>query len=64
MAFRDGVLVFAQPGMLPAAALDELVQKVGELDMDDVRKQVAEAEAKQGAAAGEADEGDGDDELV
>jgi thioredoxin len=64
MAFRDGVLVFAQPGMLPAAALDELVQKVGELDMDDVRKQIAEAEAKQGAAAGDADEGDGDDELV
>jgi hypothetical protein len=32
--------------------------------MDVVRKQVAEAAAKQGAAAGEADEGDGDDELV
>jgi thioredoxin 1 len=56
MAFRDGILVFAQPGMLPARALDELVQKVGELDMDDVRKKIAEAEANAG--------GDDDDEGV
>jgi thioredoxin 1 len=33
MAFRDGVLVFAQAGMLPAAALEELIAKVKELDM-------------------------------
>jgi len=65
MAFRDGVLVFAQPGMLPAAALDELVQNVGELDMEDVRKKIAEAEAKQGASdANDDDEEEDDDELV
>jgi len=37
VVFRDGVLVFAQPGMLPPAALDELVKKVGALDMKAVR---------------------------
>ena len=48
MIFRDGIGVFAQPGMLPAAALDELIEKVKELDMDDVRKQVAAHEAEHG----------------
>ena len=42
MAFRDGILVFSQPGALPPAALDQLIQAVRELDMDDVRRQVAE----------------------
>lgn len=42
--FREQIPVFGQPGMLPAEALDELIQKVGELDMDDVRAKVAEAE--------------------
>lgn len=37
MAFRGGVLVFSQPGALPAAALDELIQKVRDLDVDEVR---------------------------
>ena len=37
MAFRDGVLVFAQPGALPAEALEELVTAVRGLDMDQVR---------------------------
>jgi thioredoxin 1 len=41
MAFRDGILVFSQPGALPAAALDEVIQAVRDLDMDDVRRQVA-----------------------
>ena len=45
MVFRDGILLFAQPGVLPAAALTELIGKVRALDMDDVRRQVAEAEA-------------------
>lgn len=40
MAFRDGILVFAQSGVLPAAALDELVGKVRDLDMDEVKRQV------------------------
>ena len=50
MIFRDGIGVFAQPGMLPAAALDELVEKVKELDMEEVRKQVEAHEAEQGQA--------------
>jgi thioredoxin 1 len=40
MAFRDGILVFSQPGALPPAALDQLITAVRELDMDDVRRQV------------------------
>ncbi|RZS56080.1 thioredoxin [Microcella putealis] len=52
MAFRDGILVFAQPGALPAPALEQVITAVKDLDMDDVRKQVAEqqAQAEQGAA--------------
>jgi thioredoxin len=41
MAIRDGVIVFAQPGALPESALESLIEKVRELDMDDVRKQLA-----------------------
>jgi thioredoxin 1 len=47
MAFRDGIMVFRQAGALPAPALEELIAAVRGLDMDDVRKQVAEHEAKQ-----------------
>ena len=39
MAFRDGILVFRQPGALPAQALETVIEKVRELDMDDVRRQ-------------------------
>ena len=42
MAFRDGVLVFAQPGALPAEALEELVTVVRGLDMDQVRAELAD----------------------
>ena len=42
--FRDGILLFAQPGMLPGPALDELIGKVRALDMDDVRRRLAEQE--------------------
>jgi thioredoxin reductase (NADPH) len=45
MAFRDGILLFAQPGALPAAALEELITKITELDMDEVRASIAAAEA-------------------
>jgi thioredoxin 1 len=40
MAVRDGVVVFSQPGALPAAALEELIGKVQGLDMDQVREQI------------------------
>ena len=41
MAFRDGILVFSQPGALPAAALERVIKDVRDLDMDDIRDQVA-----------------------
>lgn len=43
MAFRDGVLVYRQPGAMPAAALEDLITRVKALDMDDVRAKVAAA---------------------
>jgi thioredoxin 1 len=42
MIFRDGILLFSQPGALPAPALEEVIGKVQALDMDDVRKQINE----------------------
>lgn len=48
MAFREGVLVFQQAGALPPAALEQLIQGVKGLDMVEVHKKVAEAEAQQG----------------
>jgi thioredoxin 1 len=47
MAFRDGVLVFSQPGALPESALEQVIQAVRDLDMDEVRKQVAEQQSQQ-----------------
>jgi thioredoxin 1 len=42
MAFRDNVLLYAQPGALPAPALEQLIAKVQGLDMDEVRRQIQE----------------------
>jgi thioredoxin 1 len=50
MAFRDNILVFAQPGALPEPALEQVITAVKGLDMDDVRRQIAEQES--GAADG------------
>jgi thioredoxin 1 len=52
MAFRDGILLFAQPGSLPGEVLDELIGKLREVDMDEVRRRVAEAQ-EAAAAQGE-----------
>ncbi|MGZ5391830.1 MAG: thioredoxin [Mycobacterium sp.] len=41
MAFRDGVLVYRQPGAMPAAALEDLITRVKALDMADVRAKIA-----------------------
>ena len=41
MVFRDGVLVFRQPGALPAQVLEQLVEQVRKLDMDEVRSDLA-----------------------
>lgn len=43
MAFREGVLVYAQPGALAAPSLELLIGKVKELDMDQVRTEIAAA---------------------
>lgn len=40
MAFRDGIGVFSQPGALPEAAFEQLIDAVRQLDMDEVREQV------------------------
>jgi thioredoxin 1 len=42
MIFRDGILVYAQPGALPKPALDDLIRQVRDLDMDEVKKTVTE----------------------
>ena len=42
MAFRDGILVFSQPGALPAASLEQVIAAVRALDMDDARRQLDE----------------------
>ncbi|MCE1173206.1 MAG: thioredoxin domain-containing protein [Propionibacteriales bacterium] len=44
MIFREGILVFAQPGALPASALEDLIGAVRAADMDDIRAQIAEQE--------------------
>jgi thioredoxin 1 len=40
MAFRDGILVFSQPGALPAPALEQIIKAVRDLDMAEVRAEV------------------------
>ena len=45
MVFREGILVFSQPGALPPAALDQLIKAVRDLDMEDVRRQLAAQES-------------------
>ena len=50
MAFRDGILVFSQPGALPAAGLEKVIEAVNGLDMDYVRAQIAAQQAAQSGA--------------
>jgi thioredoxin len=47
MVFREQVMVFNQSGALPESALEELITAVRDLDMEEVRKQIAEQEAQQ-----------------
>ncbi|HEX7405901.1 MAG TPA: thioredoxin [Candidatus Nanopelagicaceae bacterium] len=42
MAFRDGILVFSQPGALPAASLEALIHSIEALDMEEVRSTLKE----------------------
>ena len=50
MVFRDQILLYAQAGALPANALEQLITQVRELDMDQVREQIAAEKADAGAA--------------
>jgi thioredoxin 1 len=45
MVFREKVILFSQPGALPASALETVIQKSQELDMQEVHRQIAEEEA-------------------
>lgn len=47
MIFRDQIAIFSQAGMLPESGLEEIIAKTKDLDMDMVRKEVAEHQAKQ-----------------
>ena len=49
MVFRDGIVVFRQSGALPLSAHEDLISQVQNLDMDEVRKQIAEIEAEESA---------------
>ena len=49
MIFRDGIMVYRDAGALPPAALEDLIGQVKGLDMDDVRRQVAEANSARDA---------------
>jgi thioredoxin 1 len=49
MAFREGILVFSQPGALPAQALEQVIGAVKDLDMDEVRQQIAAQESQDGS---------------
>ncbi len=45
MIIREGVIVFAQPGLLPKEALKDVIEQVKALNMDEVREQIAKEEA-------------------
>ena len=47
MIFREKVIIYSQPGSLPASGLEELIAKVRELDMAQVHKEIAEEQAAQ-----------------
>lgn len=50
MIFRDGILLFSEPGMVPAEGLNDLLRQTKALDMDDVRRKTEEAKAQTQAA--------------
>jgi len=52
LAFRDQILIYAQPGAVPAPVLDDLIQKIIRLDMDDVRRRMVETDRGPATAGG------------
>jgi thioredoxin 1 len=58
MIFKESVIIFAQPGALPEGALEQVVSKAKEVDMEEVRKEIAAQEAAEAAdAAKDRDQG-------
>ncbi|MTD15582.1 thioredoxin [Nakamurella sp. YIM 132087] len=51
MVVRDGVVLYSQPGALPADALEDLIEQASKVDMDQVRKEIAEQQAKAATTA-------------
>lgn len=63
MVFREGIMLYNQPGALPDTALESLIEQVNALDMDDVRRQIAEHAAEghgDGSDSDQADHADAD----
>lgn len=60
MVFRDQIILFAQPGSLPRKALEEVIDQVRAVDMDEVRREVAEQTAEHDHGCCGHDHGDGD----
>src|SRR5580693_10739397 len=58
MIIRDNVVLYAQPGALPEQALEELITKARELDMDEVRASLAKDEAGDDAQDGDEAQGE------
>jgi thioredoxin len=48
MLFREQVVLFSQPGAMPAAGIDGVIEQAKALDMDKIRAEIAEAEAQRG----------------
>lgn len=57
MLFRDGVLLFAQAGMLPMEALRDLIDQAKKVDMDEVRREIAQREQREGGKGKDAQTG-------
>ena len=51
MIIRDSVVLYAQPGAIPEAALEELIAKAREVDMDEVRASIAAQDAEKASTA-------------
>ena len=52
MAVRDNIVLYSQPGALPEEALEDIVRQIEALDMDDIRRQIAEHEGASATDAG------------
>jgi thioredoxin 1 len=53
MVFREQIIVFSQPGALPQNALEQIVEKAKAIDMDELRKQIAQQEHSEGQGQGQ-----------